>query len=92
MATGSETPASRALSYISHERFHQRFTLPATAEHAALTVSYADVGRGPGPDADPPTVLLMPGMFASRYLATFMHAVAEKCGVRVLVKIGRAHV
>lgn len=90
MSSDPASPLSRALSYISNDRFHRRFTLPATADHGALTVSYADVGRGPGPgpggtDANPPTVLLIPGMFPSRYLGVSMHAIAEKLGVRVLV-------
>lgn len=84
--TDLETPASRALSYISHPRFHQRFTLAGTADHEALTVSYADIGRSPGPeDADPPSMLFIPGMFASRYSGVFMHPVAERCGVRVVI-------
>jgi hypothetical protein len=79
---------SRALSYISNDRFHRRFELPATADHDALTVSYADVGRVPDPTStspQPPTILFMPGMFASRYLGVALHAIAEKLGVRVLV-------
>ncbi len=63
---------SQAIEYISHERFHRRFELPATGNHDALTVSYADVGLGPerpGTASQVPTILLMPGMFASRYLS-----------------------
>lgn len=67
----------------------REFTLPATAMHDALTVSYADVGRLPEPGSelgtDELTVLFMPGMFASRYVGIFLHAVAEKLGFRVLV-------
>jgi hypothetical protein len=81
---------SPALDYISHSRLHQRFTLAATADHESLTVTYADVGRSPdaglnGDNVNPPTVLFIPGMFASRYIGVLIHAVAEKWGVRVLI-------
>jgi len=90
MSTDLASSVSCALRYVSDARFHRRFTLPATADHEALTVSYADIGRGPGPgprgtDTNPPMVLLIPGMFPSRYLGVSVHAVAEKFGVRVLV-------
>ncbi|KAI3390693.1 hypothetical protein diail_8862 [Diaporthe ilicicola] len=93
MATISPEPAgdsrsSRATEYLAHDRFHRRFVLAATADHGELQVSYADVGRTPeqGDGAAPyPTVLFIPGMFASRYLSVWMHAIAEKLGVRVLI-------
>jgi hypothetical protein len=92
MAISSESvgdsPSSRAAEYIAHDRFHRRFILPATADHGELQVSYADVGRTPKQGDEGthhPTILFIPGMFASRYLSVFMHAIAEKLGVRVLV-------
>ncbi|KAF7554440.1 hypothetical protein G7Z17_g2907 [Cylindrodendrum hubeiense] len=88
MAADPEPPAAGAAQYISDARFHRIFTLPATADHDALTVSFADVGRAPEPSAaapNPPTILFIPGMFSSRYLAIAMHAIAQKLGVRVLV-------
>ncbi|KAK7414058.1 hypothetical protein QQX98_007090 [Neonectria punicea] len=81
----SEAAAAR---FVSHVRFHKSFTLPATTEHEALNISYADAGLVPEPgnaNAQPPTVLFIPGMFASRYLAVGIHTIAERLGVRVLV-------
>ncbi|KAH7133729.1 Alpha/Beta hydrolase protein [Dactylonectria macrodidyma] len=87
MASDPETPSAAAARYIAHERFHRTFILPSNADHEALTVGYADVGRAPetptGPS--PPTILFMQGMFASRYLGIALHAIAEGLGVRVLV-------
>lgn len=77
----------RAVAYLASERFHQRFTLPATADHDALVVSYADAGRDAGDDPKSvPTMLYMPGMFSSRLFGVFpLHALGQKLGVRVLV-------
>ncbi|KAK8082590.1 hypothetical protein PG996_001371 [Apiospora saccharicola] len=77
----------RAVAYMANERFHQRFTLPATADHDALVVTYADAGRGAGDDPKAvPTMLYMPGMFSSRLFGVFpLHAMGQKLGVRVLV-------
>lgn len=72
----------QALDHIASERFNQRYTLAATPEHGDLTVSYAYVGGDLNPDL--PTVLFMPGMFASRYLGIFLDAVAVKLGVRII--------
>ncbi|KKK24834.1 hypothetical protein P175DRAFT_0469158 [Aspergillus ochraceoroseus IBT 24754] len=86
MSNQSCSPHDFALTYISNARFHCRFTLPATSSRESLTVSYADVGVVPNPtNPTPPTILFMPGMFGSRFLGVFMHTVAEKLGVRVLV-------
>ncbi|KAL1883298.1 hypothetical protein Daus18300_000356 [Diaporthe australafricana] len=82
------TPSSRAAEYLAQDQFHRRFTLPGTADHGELQVSYADVGRAPDQGdggTHHPTILFIPGMFASRYLGVWMHAIAEKLGVRVLV-------
>lgn len=87
MSSDHEQPGAAAIRYVSDPRFHQTLTIPATADHEALTASFADAGRAPesptGPS--PPTVLFMPGMFASRYLSITLHFVAQKLGVRVLV-------
>jgi hypothetical protein len=83
-----DSPSSRAAEYIAQDRFHRRFILPATADHGELQVSYADVGCTPKQgdhSTHYPTILFLPGMFASRYLSVFMHAIAEKLGVRVLM-------
>lgn len=80
-----------ALELVNNDRMHRELTLPANATHEALNVSYADVGQLPvsssddGAVVDQPTVLLIPGMFGSRFLALRLHAVAEKLGVRVLI-------
>lgn len=85
-STGNSAP-SRAAEYLAQDQFHRRFVLPATADHGELQVSYADVGRIPDSDNSThhPTVLFIPGMFASRYLSVWMHAIAERLGVRVLI-------
>lgn len=79
-----------ALEFINDDRMHRDLTLPATATHDALNVSYADIGRLPEASSDgavteQPTVLLIPGMFGSRFLALRLHPIAEKLGVRVLI-------
>lgn len=85
----SPSPSSRAAQHLAHDRFHRRFALPATDDHGELQVSYADVGctpEHPGHASQKcPTILFIPGMFASRYLSVSMHTIAEKLGVRVLM-------
>ncbi len=86
--SGPDSLQSQAASYISQDRFHQRFELPATAEHAALNFSFADVGASPSGaegSPQPPVILFIPGMFASRYISIPMHRIAEKSGVRLLL-------
>ncbi|KAJ1709607.1 Alpha/Beta hydrolase protein [Aspergillus flavus] len=86
MSADSNSPRAIALRYISNSRFHRRYTLPATADHDSLTFTYADIGSTPSSaNPNPQTILFMPGMFATRYLGVFIHAIAEKLGVRVLV-------
>lgn len=91
MPSATTNPSSHAvLDFIHDDRMHRELTLPATAKHDALNVSYADVGQLPAPSgagsvADHPTVLFIPGMFASRFLSLTLHTIAEKLGVRVLV-------
>lgn len=78
------------LNFVKDNRMHRELILPATTTHDALNVSYADVGHLPEASrpesvADHPTILLIPGMFASRFLALTLHAIAAKLGVRVLI-------
>ncbi|CAN8096731.1 unnamed protein product [Discula destructiva] len=85
-----DTLGHAALDFVKDDRMNREFTLPATATHDALNVSFADVGRLPEPplaasSADLPTVLFIPGMFASRYIGPHLHDIADKLGVRVLV-------
>ncbi|UKZ82799.1 hypothetical protein TrVFT333_010597 [Trichoderma virens FT-333] len=77
-----------ALSYYSNPRFSQEFILPGTANHEAITISYADLGfkpESPTANRSTPTVLFIPGMFGSRYIGAVLDPVARKFGVRVLV-------
>lgn len=89
MSTSPEFLEVQALQFVGHPRFSRTYTLPASSNHAEdLTVGYADLGRVPDADSAapaPPTVLFIPGMFASRYLGVPLHAVAEKLGVRIVV-------
>lgn len=85
MAFDPNSPRSRALYFVSNSRFHRCFTVEATATHGPLQVSYAEYGKQPTQSENTPTLLLMPGMFSSRYLGLCIHAIAEKLGVRVLV-------
>ena len=86
MSSDPNSPRFQALGYISDARFHRQFILPPAADHGALTFTYADVGHTPEISGHSrPTILFMPGMFGSRYLAIPMHAIATKLGVRVLV-------
>ncbi|CAI7596061.1 unnamed protein product [Penicillium bialowiezense] len=81
------SPRSFALSYISNSRFHRCFTIESSVIHGPLKVSYAEYGkqRTESESIPTPTLLLMPGMFSSRYLGVCLHAIAEKIGVRILV-------
>jgi hypothetical protein len=85
MTYDPNSPLSFALSYVSNSRFHRCFTIEATATHGHLKVSYGEYGRERTELENPPTLLLMPGMFSSRYLGLCLHTVAEKLGVRVIV-------
>lgn len=81
-----KNPRTIAAEYIAQRHFHRRFILPQTATHGDLPVTYADIGKRPETSIeDVPTFLFMPGMFGSRYVAVYMHAIAEKLGVRVLI-------
>jgi len=85
MTFDPNSPRSFALSYVSNSRFHRCFTIEATATHGPLKVSYGEYGKEQTQLETTPTLLLMPGMFSSRYLGICLHAIAEKFGVRVLV-------
>ncbi|KAH8879370.1 hypothetical protein GQ53DRAFT_756098 [Thozetella sp. PMI_491] len=73
---------SRAEEYVKQEKFTRTFKLPATAQHAELTVSYA-IGGVDSPSA--PTVLFISGMYGGRFLASFADYPAEKMGMRAVV-------
>lgn len=86
MASEIKNVRDVAAEYISQRHFHRRFILPQTATHADLPITYADFGKHPEtPTQNVPTFLFMPGMFGTRYLAVYIHAIAEKLGVRVLI-------
>lgn len=89
-STTGHSESHPALDLIHDDRMHRELTLPASATHDALNVSYADIGQSPkdlsdGAVAEQPTILLIPGMFGSRFLALRLHAIAEKLGVRFLI-------
>ncbi|KAG9255102.1 Alpha/Beta hydrolase protein [Emericellopsis atlantica] len=79
----ARTPRDEAAEYIANRRFHQSVTLPARDGHKKMLISYAEYGYEG--DANTPTILFTPGMFGSRYVGMFMHAIAAKNKVRVLV-------
>jgi hypothetical protein len=85
MAVDPSSPRAFALSFISNPRFHQNFTIGATPTHGPLNVSYAEYGKEQNESQTIPTLLLMPGMFSSRYLGLGIHVIAEKLEVRLLV-------
>lgn len=77
--TSSQIEARERLAPI---KFHQIFTVPATANHSKLKVSYAIAGPL---DENAPTILFVAGMLAVRWLAVFFDHVAMKEGVRILL-------
>lgn len=91
MSSSVDSSSHAVLDFISNDRMHREITLPATATHDVLNVSYADVGQRPESSggaasaANQPTILFMPGMFASRFIGLTFHTIAEKLGVRVLI-------
>lgn len=80
-----ESPRSFALSYVSNSRFHRSFKFESNTTHSTLNVTYAEFGQAADEKGSIPTLLLMPGMFSSRYIGLCLHTIAEKWGVRVLV-------
>ena len=82
MTLDSLTTGNQAIEYLAHCRFHRRFILPATGEHEAFPVTYSDVGAD-GSD-NVPTVLLIGGMYGTRYLGVHVHHLAAKMGVRIV--------
>ncbi|QGA14021.1 hypothetical protein EYB26_001673 [Talaromyces marneffei] len=85
MPSTTKNPRTIAAEYISQRHFHRRFILARTATHGELPVTYADIGARPDSTAENvPTFLFMPGMFGSRYIGVYIHAIAKKLGVRVL--------
>ena len=75
--------------YLKLPGFHRRFTLPATVDHGALQVGYSDLGRQPTQldgqaSSSHPTILFMPGMYASRYSGALLDVIGKKIGVRIL--------
>ncbi|CAG8078476.1 unnamed protein product [Penicillium salamii] len=85
MTSDPTSPKSFAQSFISNPRFHRSFNIEATATHGPLDVTFAEYGKEATDSETVPTILMMPGMFSSRYLGVCLHAIAEKQGVRMLV-------
>jgi pimeloyl-ACP methyl ester carboxylesterase len=69
---------SDPLTLISSKNFHRRVVLDTA--YGPLAVTFADIGCATGP-----TLLFLPGMFASRYFGIPLHVIAERAGVRLLV-------
>lgn len=82
MPIATLSPAEQAIEIISHRKFHQRFTIPATSKHGLLKVSYAVVG--PEKAEGVPTIVFCGGMFGARWMGVWMNWLAEKEGVRLL--------
>jgi hypothetical protein len=72
----------RAHEYLSQDKFNRSLTLPATAAHDELTVTYA-VGGVDSPDA--PTLLFIGGMMGGRLMAAMADYIATKYSLRVIV-------
>lgn len=72
--------------FLKAPDFHKSFSVPATSERDALTISYSDLGRQASEDGfdSPPVLLLMPGLLASRFQGVLLHIVGSKMGVRIL--------
>lgn len=70
-----------ALEYSAAARMHKSLTIPATADHGPLRVTYAVAGVERD---DAPTILLVPGMFGGRWWALHPHHLASSMGVRVV--------
>lgn len=70
-----------ALEHISAARFYQSLTVPATAAHGPLKVTYAVIGNQ---DRDAPTILLFGGMFGGRWIVVDIEHLAAKMGVRLV--------
>ncbi|KAJ5788668.1 hypothetical protein N7457_003658 [Penicillium paradoxum] len=85
MKYSPSSPQSFALSYVSNSRFHRSFTFDSPTAHGPLNVTYGEYGRKPIEHGHTPTLLLMPGMFSSRYIGVCLHAMAEKWGVHLVV-------
>lgn len=85
MATPEASQPS-AKAYLQRPEFHQKFTLAATARHGAIEVAYSDAGAKPTPGQDnPPVLLFMPGLLATRLIGAYVGIIAEKVGVRVII-------
>lgn len=72
----------QAIELIAPRKFHKTFTLPETADHGPLRVTYGIAGKEDGDDT--PTILFCGGMFGSRWQAPFQDFIAKKEGVRIL--------
>ena len=79
----ADTP--ELFEFTAQRRFHQRFILPATADHGPLAVTYADVGPRQHEDGAPvPTILAVPGMAGSRLWLYHKDHLANVIGARIL--------
>ncbi len=86
-ATSATSPTqkelqARAEDYVRQEKFNRRLTLPATAKHGELVVSYALAGAD---SESAPGALFIGGLYGGRFLATIADHAAKKLGMRVVV-------
>ncbi|KEQ92145.1 hypothetical protein AUEXF2481DRAFT_432976 [Aureobasidium subglaciale EXF-2481] len=77
------SPFDAATAFSSQSCFHQSITLPATADHEALKVTYATTTNFSNEGL--PTILFCHPMGAARYLIYEFEHLATTTGVRVLI-------
>ncbi|KAB8664834.1 hypothetical protein FH972_026258 [Carpinus fangiana] len=80
-------PSSTAIEAACRADLHRSFTLPASAAHTTLRVSYSIAGPSVSNDATSPsipTLLFIGGMFGGRYMCSSLNHLATRIGVRVV--------
>ncbi|KAK4984408.1 hypothetical protein LTR50_006621 [Elasticomyces elasticus] len=72
----------RVIAFTSQRQFHRALTLPATASHDKLRVTYSIAGDEG--DEEAPVILYIGPLFGSRLQAFDTHYLASKIGVRII--------
>lgn len=81
-------PTDAVIAAACSSELHQSFSLPATSTHPTLRITYSTVGFNVDDTAlssAAPTLLFIGGMFGGRYMAQYLHHLALRIGVRVIV-------